>query len=163
MKCRNVRQRLSAYQDKELKPREQEEVRKHLLGCRSCREEHERLGRVWQALGDMQEISPEPGFYRQVLGNIDRSGEQGVSLALRRLLGALPSAAMASLILATGVVLGAYLGDFMGRPDFLPFAPSAASSGGTFLNSLKVFDPSPPGTLANGYLQLASTRETNLR
>ena len=31
MKCRNVQKKLSAYQDRELKPREQEEVSRHLL------------------------------------------------------------------------------------------------------------------------------------
>ncbi len=64
MRCRNVQKKLSAYQDRELKPREQEEVSRHLLDCQSCREQYEKLERVWQTLGELEEIRPDPWFYR---------------------------------------------------------------------------------------------------
>jgi anti-sigma factor RsiW len=51
MKCRNIQKKLSAYQDRELEPREQEQVRSHLLICRACREQVAELERVWQTLG----------------------------------------------------------------------------------------------------------------
>ena len=75
MKCHSVQKKFSAYQDKELKPREQEEVSRHLLSCRSCREQYAELERLWQTLGEMEEIHPDPWFYRQVLGKIKEPRE----------------------------------------------------------------------------------------
>lgn len=60
MKCRRAQKKLSAYQDGELKPLEQEELTRHLLGCGSCREKCEQLDRVWQTLGGLEEISQNP-------------------------------------------------------------------------------------------------------
>ena len=73
MKCRSVQKKLSAYQDGELKPLEQEEISRHLLSCRSCREEYEKLERVWQTLGGLEEIRPDPWFYRQLVTKIERT------------------------------------------------------------------------------------------
>ena len=67
MKCRSVQRKLSAYQDKELKSEEHEQVKSHLLSCRSCREQYAELERVWQTLGELEEIHPDPWFYRQVV------------------------------------------------------------------------------------------------
>ena len=60
MKCRNVQKKLSAYQDGELEPREQEQVRSHLLSCQVCREQFAEFERVWQTLGGLEEIHPDP-------------------------------------------------------------------------------------------------------
>jgi len=51
MKCHSVQKKLSAYQDKELEPREIEEVRGHLLSCRVCREQFSELEWVWKIVG----------------------------------------------------------------------------------------------------------------
>ena len=48
MKCRSAQKKFSAYQDRELKPLEQEGVGRHLLSCESCRKDYEKLERVWQ-------------------------------------------------------------------------------------------------------------------
>ncbi|MGZ3512380.1 MAG: anti-sigma factor family protein [Thermodesulfobacteriota bacterium] len=50
MKCSKVQKKLSAYQDNQLKPLEQEEVRNHLLSCRACREQFAELesGKPWE-------------------------------------------------------------------------------------------------------------------
>ena len=76
MKCRNVQKKLSAYQDRELEPQEQEQVRSHLLSCRACREQYEELERVWQTLGELEEIRPDPWFYRQLVRKIKEPREQ---------------------------------------------------------------------------------------
>ena len=54
--------------------------------------------------------------------------------------------------------------EFMVRSDFLPFGHTAVgNSQEAFLDSLKVFDSAPPGTLAQGYLQMVSYKEDESR
>jgi predicted anti-sigma-YlaC factor YlaD len=164
MKCRSVQKKLSAYQDKELKPREQEEVTRHLLSCQSCREQYEKLERVWQTLGGFEEIHPDPWFYRQLLRKIEEPRQQGLLPTIERFFQPLRTPAIASILLAIGILAGTYLGNTLARSDFLPFRPERP----TYLqealfDSLKVFDPAPPGTLAHGYLQMVSYKENESR
>jgi anti-sigma factor RsiW len=164
MKCHRVQKKLSAYQDKELKPREQEEVTRHLLSCRVCREQYVELERVWQTLGGFEEIQPHPWFYQQVIRKIREPRERGLLPGFQWVFQMFRTPAFASILLAVGILAGAYLGNIMVRCDFLPFQPAQATySQEVFLDSLKVFDPVPPGTLAHGYLQMVSYKENESR
>ena len=100
MKCHSVQKKLSAYQDRELKPREQEEVSRHLLSCQSCREQYEKLERVWQTLGELEEIRPDPWFYRQLVRKIKEPREQGLLPTIERFFQLLRTPAIASILLA---------------------------------------------------------------
>jgi len=160
MKCHSVQKKFSAYQDKELKPQEQEEVSRHLLNCQFCREQYAEFERLWQTLGEVEEIHPDPWFYRQVVGKIKESRKHGILPGLQRVFWKLRAPAIASVLLAVGIVAGIYLGNVMVRSDFLPFGHTAVGhSQEAFLDSLKVFDSAPPGTLAHGYLQMVSSKE----
>jgi len=164
MKCHSVQKKLSAYQDKELKLREQEEVSRHIISCQSCREQYAEFERTWQILGGLKEIHPDPWFYRQIVGKIKEPREQGFLQGFRRVFPMLRVPAFASILLAIGILVGAYLGNIMTQCDFLPFqSAQPAYSQAAFLDSLKAFDPAPPGTLAHGYLQMMSYKESELR
>jgi anti-sigma factor RsiW len=164
MKCRNIQKKLSAYQDRELKPREREEVSRHLQGCQSCREEYEKLERVWQTLAEMQEFSPDPRFYLQLVRKINQPREHGFFPSLQWVFGLLPTPAVASIILMVGILVGTYLGNALVRCDFLPFQPERPTySQEALFDSLKAFDPAPPGTLAHGYLQMVNYKERESR
>ena len=148
MKCRNVQKKLSAYQDRELEPREQEQVRSHLLSCRACREQFAELERVWQTLGELEEIHPDPWFYRQLVRKIKEPRERGLLPGLQWVFQILRTPAIASILLAIGILAGTYLGNILVRCDFLPFQPERPTySQEALFDSLKVFDPAPPGTL----------------
>jgi anti-sigma factor RsiW len=160
MKCHSIQKKFSAYQDKELRPGEQEEVRKHLLSCNSCREEYERLGQVWQTLGDLKEIQPDPWFYTQLLRKIKEPREQGFFPRVLLVFRMLRTPAFASVLLAVGILIGTYLGNILARCNFLPFqSERPAYSQEVVFDSLKAFDPAPPGTLAHGYLQMSDYKE----
>jgi len=164
MKCHNVQKKFSAYQDKELKPREQEEVSRHLLSCQSCREQYEKLERVWQTLGELEEIRPDPWFYRQLLRKIKEPREQGLWPTVERFFQLLRTPAIASILLAIGILAGTYLGNILVRSDFLPFQLDRTTYSQEILfDSLKAFDPAPPGTLAHGYLQMVNYEENEPR
>ena len=164
MKCRSVQKKLSAYQDGELEPKEQEQVRSHLLSCRACREQFSELERVWQTLEGMEEIHPDPWFYRQLVRKIKEPRQQGLLPIIERFFQPLRTPAFASILLAIGILAGAYLGNILARSDFLPFQLERPTySQEALLDSLKVFDPAPPGTLAHGYLQMVSYKEDESR
>jgi anti-sigma factor RsiW len=159
MKCHSAQKKFSAYQDGELKPREQEEVSSHLLTCRSCREQYAEYERLWQTLGEMEEIHPDPWFYRQLFGKIKEPREQGLFPALQHVFQPLRTPAIASIILIVGLLAGSYLGGILARWDLFPFQNNPLSNSGGLFTSLKVFDPAPPGTLAEGYLRMVSYKE----
>jgi len=157
MKCLSIQKKLSAYQDGELEPREQEEITRHFLSCLSCREQYEKLERTWQILGELEEIRPDPWFYGQLVRKIKEPREEGLLPTIERFLQRFRTPAVASILLAVGIMAGSYLGNILVRCDFSPFQPTQPTySQEAVLDSLRVFDPAPPGTLAHGYLQLVT-------
>jgi predicted anti-sigma-YlaC factor YlaD len=164
MKCHSIQKKFSAYQDRELEPREQEQVRSHLLSCRTCREQFAELDRVWQSLGELEEIRPDPWFYPQLVRKIKQPRERGLLPGLQWVFPMLRTPAIASILLAVGILAGTYLGNTLARCDFFPFQLTQPTySQEALFDSLKVFDPAPPGTLAHGYLQMVSYKENEPR
>ena len=164
MKCRSVQKKLSAYQDRELKPLEEEELSRHLLSCRSCRKEYEQLDRVWQTLGGLEEITPGPWFYPQLARKLKEPRKRALLPSLRRVFQFVGAPAMASIILVIGLVAGSYVGSNLVQHGLFPSRSiSASDSQSSFFASMRVFEPAPPGTFAEGYLRMASYEESGFR
>jgi len=164
MKCHSVQIKLSSYQDGELDLKEQEQVKSHLLNCQSCSEQFAELERTWQTLEELKEVHPDPWFYSQLVRKIREPRERSLFPRIQRVFPILRTPAIASILLAIGMLTGAYLGNILARCDFFPFQPAQPTySQAAFLDSLKVFDPAPPGTLAQGYLQMVSYKEIESR
>ena len=154
MKCRNVQKKLSAYQDRELEPREQGQVRNHLLSCRACREQYGEFERVWETLEGLEEIRPDPWFYRQVVRKIREPREQRLFPSLLWVPRLLQAPAIVFILLVVGILTGTYLGNILAQSNIFLLHYEQTSE--TVLNSMRVFDPAPPGTLAEGYYRMAS-------
>ena len=163
MKCHNIQKKLSAYQDRELEPREQEQVKSHLLSCRACREQYAELEQVWQTLGKLREIHPDPWFYRQVVRKIKEPHEQALLPTLQQVFRLFRAPVTISIILIIGLLAGTYLGSILARYDLFPFQSNPVSDSPGVLTSMRVFDPAPPGTLAEGYYRMASYKESDSR
>jgi anti-sigma factor RsiW len=164
MKCRNIQKKLSAYQDRELRPREQEEVSRHLLSCQSCRDQYEKLEQVWQTLGGLEEVRPDLGFYPRLIRRVKEPREHDLLPTLQHVYQLFRGPALASIILIIGLMAGSYLGSIMARSDLFPFQNNTLSdSQGSLFTSMKVFDPAPPGTFAEGYLRMVSYKENESR
>jgi hypothetical protein len=152
--------KLSAYLDGELSAAEREQVESHLGVCHACREQLVKHQRMWRSLGEMAEIRPTPDFYERVSRKIDQASERGGwgSLLGNWGLKALPSPLAASVILAIGILCGTYIGNSLINEQ--PFHHAAAHPVEGLLSSLRVFDPVPPGTLADNYERLLSHNES---
>jgi anti-sigma factor RsiW len=163
MKCRNIQKKLSAYQDKELENHEQEQVRSHLLSCPACREQLAELERVWQTLGGLREIQTDPWFYRQVVRKIKEPHEHALLPTLQHVFRLFRTPVAVPIILIIGLLAGTYLGSILARRDLFPFQSNPVSDSRGVLTSMRVFDPAPPGTLAEGYYRMASYKESDSR
>jgi anti-sigma factor RsiW len=158
MKCHQVQKSLSAFQDSELKPQEQEGVRIHLESCSACRERYGELEKVWQALGGFKEILPEPEFYGKLAKKINETNETRFPFGFQWISQFFSSPWLASALLVAGIFLGTFLGNILVKSELFPFQqnqaadPQAASE----VFSLKAFDPMPPGTLGDKYMRMAS-------
>ena len=165
MKCSEVQKRLSAYQDGELKAGERDKVTTHLMDCSACREQYAELERVWQNLGELQEIHPYPGFYRQVVRKINQPREYGLLPSFQRFFQLLPAPAITSILLVIGILVGIYLGNILAKRGLYSFHYNQTSYSQDMIDvmSLRAFDPIPPGTLGDGYLRMVSYAEKESR
>jgi anti-sigma factor RsiW len=141
-----------------LKPQEQERVSDHLENCPACRERYAEMEKVRQALGDFKEILPEPGFYGQLVKKINESSETRSPAGFQWLFQFFSSPWATSTVLIAGILIGTFLGNILAKSDLFPFQQNqgAYSQAAVEVFSLKVFDPIPPGTLAEKYMRMAS-------
>lgn len=161
MKCRRVHKRLSAYQDGELRLEEQDRIRAHLADCPECRKRYEEFQRIWDVLDDLPDIQSAPGFYLKLHKRISGSGEDYSFPRLRQIFQVLPSPLAMVTLLLVGLVMGTYLGNILfeeGLSSFQGRQPGYAQEH-VSLASIRSFDTVPPGTLAHGYLTMASYQE----
>ena len=158
MSCRNVRKRLSAYQDREMGSDEQSRIKSHLQGCPECSALYAEFQHTWEVLGDVPEIHPAPTFYLELRKKIAGLNDRRLIARLRQVFQFLPSPlAMAALVVA-GLVIGTYAGNFLFQQGLISLQgrQSNYSQLDVSLASIKTFNAIPPGTLAHGYVRMAS-------
>jgi predicted anti-sigma-YlaC factor YlaD len=165
MKCPQVQKRLSAFQDGELDPQEEERVKGHLENCSACRDRYEEMEKVWQALGDSREIIPDPGFYGQLVKKINERYETRFPVGFQWLFQFFSSPWAAATLTIAGILIGTFLGNFLVKNDLysLPQYQVAHSQAAIEVFSLRAFDPIPPGTLGGTYLRMANYGEEGRR
>jgi anti-sigma factor RsiW len=157
MKCPQVQDRLSAFQDGELKTQDRESVSKHMESCPACRERYKEMEKAWQALGDFKEIFPDSGFYGELVRKINESKETRFPFGFQWIPNLFSSPWLASALLVAGIFLGTFLGNILVKKDLFPFQQNQAADpqAATEAFSLKAFDPIPPGTLGDKYVRMA--------
>ena len=133
----------------------------HLLSCRTCREQYAELERVWQTLGEFEEIHPDPWFYRQIVRKIKEPREQRLFPSLQWVPRLLPAPVIVFILLVVGILTGTYLGNILAQSNIFLLHYEQASE--TVFTSMRVFDPAPPGTLAEGYFRMVSYKEDDSR
>jgi hypothetical protein len=115
-------------------------------------------------MGELQEIHPDQWFYQQIVRKIREPRQQGLLPNFQRVFRLMLSPVIASILLVIGILAGTYLGSILARYGLLPSQNAPLiNSQGTLFSSLKVFDPAPPGTFADGYLRMVSYKESESR
>ena len=137
---------------------EQARIKSHLKGCPECSALHAEFQHTWEALGEAPEIHPAPGFYLKLQKKIAGLNDRRFISRLRQVFQFLPSPlAMAALVVA-GLVIGTYAGDFFFQEGLISLKVHQPrfSQLDVSLASIRTFDAIPPGTLAHGYVRMAS-------
>ena len=155
--CRSVRKKLSAYQDRELIAADKDAVETHLRTCDACRKRSEALRHTYRMLRSLPEIQPAAGLARQIVDRATRLQEPFWVRTLGEAFRLLPARAAIVMLAASGLLIGTILGNALTKGQFhsSPASLDAFSDQALTLASVKVFDTTPPGSFAEGYLKLA--------
>jgi len=144
MRCSRVRKRLSAYMDGELSDQWRERIEHHLAACTRCQEELARLGIADRLLLDAPEVRVPPFLASRIVARAREEVEQGVAVPWW-----LPAGsprlgyAMASVVLAGGIILGLQ----MGR-GLAPIVASGESGSTIEILDLGSFRDEPEGSIS---------------
>lgn len=160
MSCRNIRKRLSAYQDRELSSDEQVRIKSHLQGCPECSALYAAFQHTWEVLGEVPEIAPAPAFYPALRRKIAGLNDRRFIPKLRQVFQFLPTPLTTVPLVLAGLVIGAYTGNFFFQESLISLKGHQPrySQLDVSLVGIRAFDPIPPGTLAHGYVRIASYR-----
>ena len=155
--CQSVRKKLSAYQDGEVTTAEKDSIDAHLRTCQACRKQHEALLHTYRMLRSLPEIKPAPGLARQIVDSATRAQEPFWVRALGEAFRLLPARAAMVALAAAGLLGGTMLGNLLigGQFHSSPSSSVSFSDQALTLASVRVFDATPPGSFAEGYLKLA--------
>jgi hypothetical protein len=160
MSCRQIQKKLSAYQDGEIDGKERERIVAHLTECPACRSAYAELEHVWQSLDMVNEIEPSPGFYRHLYCKIHTPAANHQRQCFPWFLQLFPANVFAVVLLLTGLLLGAYMGNaFVKSGSWFIKNQSGYSQALMDVDFFKAFAPTPPGTLGNSYIKMASATE----
>jgi anti-sigma factor RsiW len=155
--CQSIRKKLSAYQDGEVGTAERDVIEAHLRICEACRKQHEALLQTYQMLRSLPEIEPAPGLSRQIVDSAKRVQEPFWVRTLGEAFRLLPARAAIVTLAASGLLVGTMLGNLLteGQFHFSSSLSVSFSDQSLTLASVRVFDATPPGSFAGGYLKLA--------
>jgi len=155
--CQSVRKKLSAYQDGEVTSAEKDAIDAHLRTCEACRKQHEALLQTYRMLRGLPEIEPAPGLTRRIVDSGTRAQEPFWVRALGETFRLLPTPAAMVALAAAGLLVGTMLGNLLIEGQFhsSPSISVSFSDQVLTLASVRVFDATPPGSFAEGYLKLA--------
>ncbi len=159
--CQSIRKKLSAYQDGEVTTAEKDAIEAHLRTCEACRKQHEALLQTYRMLMSLPEIEPAPGLSRRIVDSATRAQEPFWVRALGEALRWLPAPAAMVALAVTGLLVGTMLGNFLAKGQFHPSHRLSASFSDQALTlaSVRVFDATPPGSFAEGYLNLVTRNQ----
>ena len=154
--CQSISKKLSAYQDGEVTTDEKTIVETHLRTCEACQKKYEVLLLTYRNLRKLPEINPTPELSRKIM---NRATLVQDPYWVRILVGAfrsLPVSAAMVILAATGLLIGAIMGNFLTESQFHPSGVFSTihTDQSLTLASIQVFDATPPGSFAEGYLKL---------
>lgn len=156
--CQIISKKLSAYQDGEVTMAEKVAIETHLRTCEACRTKYEALLLTYQILRNLPEIVPAPELSWQIVNRTTWVQEPSRVRALGSVFRSLPASAAMAILAAAGLLIGAIMGNFLTERQFHPsrvFSTFHSDQELTFA-SVQVFDASPPGSFAEGYLKLTA-------
>ncbi len=136
---------------------EKDAIEAHLRTCEACRKKHAALLQTYRMLRGLPEIEPAPGLARRIVDSATRAQEPFWVRALGEAFRLFPARAAIVMLAAAGLLIGTMLGNLLTEGQFhsSPSLSVSFSDQALTLASVRVFDATPPGSFAEGYLKLA--------
>jgi len=155
MKCEQAKRKLVAYLDGELRERERLQIKKHLSQCAACRGEADRLQKTARFLKAQEHVMPRVDFETRLWERIQRVEDRQLSpqVVFERL-----GRAIVPVAVALSLIVGIIVGDLVGNITLSPPGTSQEEAYAIAIG-LDNFQDSPPGSLSEVYLTLATTKE----
>jgi len=156
--CQYVTNKLSAYQDDEVTTAEKDANEAHHRTWQACRRQHKALLQTYRMLRNLPGIEPAPGLSRRIMDSATQAQEPVWVRALGEALRLLPAPASMVTLAAAGLWVGTMLGNLLIEGQFHPSHRLSASFSDQTLTlaSVRVFDATPPGSFADGYLNVVN-------
>ena len=153
MHCEQARQVLNAYLDEALTAEDRVTLQSHLAACSECNTKLSRLVKLGRLLTNDVIPNVPFGFAERVrLRAAQAHAPRRENLRRFRWRQAVAAAAM----IAIGVSTGAYMGTETARARPLAAAPQAPADDPVLVYNLDYLGSTPPGSLPQAYLMLAS-------
>ena len=160
MKHKEIEKKLLLYLGGELSKHEMAAIQEHLEHCSSCKENLHLLSEVWREEAAVKRENPSPFLWTRLQAQIEEyERKQNLFTDFFEQLVRLVRPAFILLLLAGGIVLGAYLGNVPGSNRTQQAnSQSAAQDEERFFNSIYLdsFHDLPPESLGGVYATLAS-------
>jgi len=156
MKCREIKRKLSAFQDKELPEFEMKEIERHLRNCSACSQALHEITSVWHVLSRVETIESAPFFWTRLSHRLKEREIKHSSW--KSIYAPIPKFAfpvLTILILFFGLVIGIYLGQNIYHHSELP-SPTSVEDEMDQTLSLSSFDDFPEESVADVYVTLLS-------
>ncbi|MBE0460678.1 MAG: zf-HC2 domain-containing protein [Candidatus Aminicenantes bacterium] len=154
MKCKKVKERLSAFMDDELDRKKTSEIEQHLAECSACNQELKLLTKTWGSLEVWEKIEPSDNF-EAIFWQKIRGRELRQPLFQRLLTKVIP-VPTAVIILIIGLVGGIYLCNILYPKETKVYTDESLSLVKENFLYLNNFEDFPPESLGGLYISLTS-------
>jgi len=107
MNCKEIKLKLSTYQDRKLPGKEMLEIENHLKICSECSQSFEELDVTWQVLGEVEKFESAPFFWTRLT---QRISERETRKSLINPLNWFPVPVFTTAFLIFAFLIGVYFG-----------------------------------------------------
>ncbi|MBC8438597.1 MAG: zf-HC2 domain-containing protein [Deltaproteobacteria bacterium] len=156
-RCKDIRKKISAFQDGEVNQAQKESIEIHLQNCRECKKEFEAMMLTYQSIDKLPQIEHGPMFTQQVMAGINKTS--WLDRFLNNILRPLPVPAAMTAMVMIGLLSGALLGNLVIQDQLNPLElsfPWNSPDQEIIVSSLSLdsFNAVPPGSIADGFLRV---------
>lgn len=156
MNCREIKRKLSAYQDSELAGAQRNEIEHHLKNCAECSRAYQEMNQVWDLLSNVETIESAPYFWTRLSQRLNQSHRKqpGWSFIFAPVQKLSFSIVVTGLIIF-GLVIGMYLGQNIYQHSQLT-STIAVEQEIDQVFPMESFDDFPEQSLAQAYVTMLS-------
>jgi anti-sigma factor RsiW len=161
MDCREIKKRLSPYQDGELPEEESTMIAYHIASCPDCAQELRTLQTTSLLLKGDTEVEPSPDFLSQVVNRVSREDER--YLFFRKPywpLNSLPTSARLTIGLILAIFIGVGLGSITSPDERGTVIVQKQERNAVIAAALENFQSVHPQSLTQAYINLTSSSKS---